>query len=86
MIVSDKIVPEFEKISSALDMELSEFGQRAMRATILATGYKQTQEAEDDARVAYRRALGIKAGIATAAVYNAREEEIVRRDDFFETG
>lgn len=79
-----KVMNEIDKIAEALDIEISEFGERAMRALVLSTGYSYTKDAVDDPRVTYRRALNLKVGIAVATVFEMMNTTTIPKEQFLE--
>lgn len=81
----EKVTKEIEKIADAFDIQSSEFGERAMRALILSTGYTYTEDAEDDPRITYRRSLNLKVGIAVASVFEMMRKNTIPKDEFLES-
>lgn len=63
------VLKEVERLSDALNMQSREFGQRAMKTSILSTSYSNTEEALDKSKISYRRALNLKLGISIAEVF-----------------
>jgi hypothetical protein len=69
------VMKEVEKLSDALDIDKDEFGQRAMRTSILSTSYRTTEDAVDKSKIQYRRGLSLKAGIAVAEVFETLPDQ-----------
>lgn len=82
-----RVVAEVEKLAGALDLPPSEFGQRAMRTSILSTSYNNTRDAIDKSKISYRRALNLKLGTAVAEVFETLpldSEGEIQFDSFLE--
>jgi hypothetical protein len=75
-------IREIEKIADAFDMTTDDFGQRAMRTSVLSTGYASTKDAIDFRRVSYRRTLNMKVGIAVADVFEISDSNVLQFDEF----
>jgi len=80
----NELMNKIDKISDAFKMTKEDFGQRAMRASILSTGYSGTKDALDFRRVSYRRALNMKVGIAVADVFETSRRSELPKDEFMD--
>jgi hypothetical protein len=78
----ERFMEDIEKISDAFNMSKDDFGQRAMRTSVLSTGYAGTKDALDYRRVSYRRTLNMKVGIAVADVFETSQQNELPMEEF----
>ncbi len=81
-----KVMGELEKLAYSLDIDPQEFGQRAMRTLTFSTGYEQTKSAnlEYTRKIAYRRALNLKVGMAAASVFEISNTDTILKEEFID--
>jgi hypothetical protein len=84
-----KVIKEIQHIADCfagpeVKMDENEFGERIMAASVLATSYATTAQADDEGRVIYRRMNNLRVGVAAAAVYSLKGEQELPQNEFID--